>query len=139
MKSTTTYLHFNGNCRSAMAFYQRCFGGELNVKPYPDAAGQPSSDPQARVMHSQLTKDGQAILMGSDSPSGTDQSIHDNNFSVFIDCSSNDEVEKLFAALSHDGKVTVPPSDMPFGFFAMCDDPLGISWLLNCMKPSDGL
>jgi hypothetical protein len=41
---------------------------------------------------------------------------------VFIDCSSNGELEKLFNALSQNGKVTVPPGDMPFGGFGMYDD-----------------
>ena len=54
------------------------------------------------------------------------------NFSVFVDCSSNNELEKLFTALSQDGKVTVPPSDMPSGRFGMCDDSFGTSWILNC-------
>jgi hypothetical protein len=31
MKGTTTSLHFNGNCRTVMAFYRDCFGGELEV------------------------------------------------------------------------------------------------------------
>ena len=35
MKSTTTYLHFNGNCRTAMAFYRDCFGGESTSWPIP--------------------------------------------------------------------------------------------------------
>ena len=35
MKSVTTYLHFNGNCREAMSFYQTCLGGELHLQPYP--------------------------------------------------------------------------------------------------------
>ena len=40
MKSTTTYLHFNGNCRTAMAFYRDCFGGELEVVASPDCIWQ---------------------------------------------------------------------------------------------------
>jgi PhnB protein len=131
MNSITTYLHFDGNCRAAMAFYRDVFGGELDVMTYPDASGQPNTDSNARLMHSQLARGGQTLLMASDSPSGTDRSIPDNNFSVFIECSSNDELERLFAALSQDGTVTTPPSDMPSGRFGMCDDAFGISWILN--------
>jgi uncharacterized glyoxalase superfamily protein PhnB len=53
---------------------------------------------------------------------------------VFIDCSSNGELDELFTALSQDGKVTVPPSDMPSGRFGMCEDSFGVSWILNCAK-----
>jgi len=53
---------------------------------------------------------------------------------VFIDCSSSGEFDELFTALSQDGKVTVPPSDMPSGRFGRCDDSFGISWILNRAK-----
>jgi PhnB protein len=132
MKGTTTYLHFDGTCRTAMAFYRECFGGELHVMAYPDGAGAPNTDPHAPVQHSMIAQGGRALLMASDYPPGAGAPRQGSNFSVFIDCSTDDEVETLFTALSKGGKVTVPPSDMPFGRFAMCDDPFGISWILNC-------
>jgi len=134
MKSTTTYLHFNGNCRTAMTFYRECFGGELEVMAYPDASGKPNTDPKTPVQHSMIAQGGQARLMASDYPPGVDTSSLANNFSVFIDCSSHSELEKLFTALSQDGKITVPPSDMPSGRFCMCDDSFGVSWILNCAQ-----
>jgi PhnB protein len=136
MKSTTTYLHFNGNCRSAMTFYRDCFGGELEVTPYADAAGTPNTDPNARVQHSKIAREGQPLLMASDNPPGSDASSQGNSCSVFIDCSSNGELDTLFTALSQNGKVTVPPGDFPNGRFGMCDDSFGISWILNCAKAS---
>jgi PhnB protein len=134
MKSITTYLHFNGNCRIAMAFYRQCFGGHLEIMSHPDASGKPNTYPKALVMHSKIAQGDQALLMASDYPPGLDTSSQGNNFAVFIDCSSNAELEKLFTALSQDGKVTVPPSDMPSGRFGMCDDSFGISWILNCAQ-----
>ena len=101
---------------------------------YPGASGKPNTDPKAPVMHSKIAQADQALLMASDYPPGSDKSSQGNNFSVFIDCSSNGELEELFTALSQDGKVTIPPSDMPFGRFGMCDDSFGISWILNCAK-----
>ncbi len=132
MKNTTTYLHFNGNCRTAMAFYRECFGGELQVIPFPDASGAPNPDPAAPVMHSSISQGGQALLMASDYPAGVSNPSPDKSFSVFIDCGSGTELDHLFTALSQNGTVTVPPSDMPSGRFAMCDDWFGISWILNC-------
>lgn len=61
MKSVTTYLS-DGNCRQAMSFYQQCLGSELQLYAYPDAQGQPSSDPAARIKHSQLSHGGGTIL-----------------------------------------------------------------------------
>ncbi|MBI4892486.1 MAG: VOC family protein [Acidobacteria bacterium] len=134
MNSTTPYIHFRGSCRAAISFYRECFGGELEVMAYPDAAGNPNPDANAPVMHSKLAQGGQALLMASDYPPGTDASGQGNNFSVYIDCSSDGELERLFTALSRGGKVTVPPSDMPFGRFCMCDDSFGVSWILNSAK-----
>jgi PhnB protein len=68
MKSTTTYLHFNGNCRTAMAFYRECFSGELEVMADPDASGTPNTDPKAPVQHSMIAHGGQSLLM-ADGPS----------------------------------------------------------------------
>jgi PhnB protein len=31
MKALDPYLAFNGNCREAMEFYQKAFGGELKI------------------------------------------------------------------------------------------------------------
>ncbi len=117
-----------------MAFYHECFGGELEVMAYPNASGKPTTDPKAFVQHSVIARGGQALLMASDYPPGSDTSSQGNTFSVFIECSSNGELAKLFTALSQDGKVTVPPSDMPVGRFGMCDDSFGTSWILNCAK-----
>jgi len=134
MKSVTTYLHFNGNCRAAMAFYRECLGGELNVMATPGTSGKPSTDPNAPVMHSQIDRDGKPLLMASDSPPGADKSVQGTNFSVSIDCFSTSELETLFKALSKGGKINMPPSDMPWGRFSMCVDSFGISWILNCAK-----
>jgi PhnB protein len=132
MNGTTTYLHFDGNCRTAMAFYRACLGGELEVMAYPDASGQPDADPEARVMHSRLASGGKTLLMASDHPTGTGRSTGDSRCSVFVDCGADEEVDTLFAALSRDGQVTVAPADMPSGRFGMCTDPFGVAWILHC-------
>jgi PhnB protein len=132
MKTVTTYLSFDGNCRQAMSFYQQCFATELELSAYPDANGQPSSDPAAKVMHSQLVRGGAPFLMASDTPqAGSLQS--GNNFSVALDCESLDETARLFSALSSGGDIRMPLTDAPWGArFGMLTDQFGIQWLLNC-------
>lgn len=66
MRSVTTYIHFDGNCREAMQFYQKCLGAEIQLTPHPDSSGKQSSDPAAKIMHSQLLWNGQPFLMASD-------------------------------------------------------------------------
>jgi PhnB protein len=45
MKSVNAYIHFEGNCRAAMSFYQKCLGGELQLATYPDASGTADTEP----------------------------------------------------------------------------------------------
>jgi PhnB protein len=135
MKTVTTYLNFDGNCRQAMSFYQECLGTELQLNSYPDAKGQPSSDPGAKIMHSQLSRGGAPILMASDAPPGGSLRSG-NNFSVSIDCDSLDEIERLFTALSQDGRVRMPLANMPWGArLGMLTDQFDIQWMLTCNTP----
>lgn len=134
MKSSTTYLHFDGNCREAMTFYRDCFGGELHTSPYPDPQGNPSADPAAKLMHSQVTKNGQTVVQASDSAPGGVSKPGDN-FSVSIDCESAEEIDQLFNALGHRGQVRLPLSDVPWGAqFGMLTDCFGIQWMFNFQK-----
>jgi PhnB protein len=132
MKTVTTYLNFDGNCRQAMSFYQQCLGTELQLNAYPDAKGQPSADPAARIMHGQLSLDGAPALMASDAPPGG-ALRPGNNFSVSIDCDSLEETERVFTALSQSGQVRVPLGKMPWGaHLGMLTDQFGIQWMLSC-------
>lgn len=132
MKHATTYIHFDGNCREAMTFYQKCFEGELQLNTYPDASGKPSTDPGATIMHSQVLLGGMPLLMASDTtPEGPVKA--GNNFSVAIECESIEEIERLFNGIGEKGKVRLPLSDMPWGArFGMLTDQFGIQWMFNC-------
>jgi PhnB protein len=132
MKSVTTYLHFNGNCREAMTFYQRCLGTEIQITPVMDAQGKPSTDAGARVMHSALLRNGQPILQASDDQSGASPKVGDN-FQVAVDCDSLEETDRTFEALRQGGTVRFPLGNAPWGArFGMLTDKFGIQWLLNC-------
>jgi len=130
-----TYLHFDGNCREAMSFYQQCLGGELQFVPYPDPDGSPATNREAKIMHSHILRDGVPLLMASDtSPVGP---VHKgNNFSVSLDCESIEEIERLFKAVSNKGEVRMPLSEMPWATrFGMLVDRFGIQWMFNCALP----
>ena len=132
MKSVTAYNHFDGICRQAMSFYQKCLGGDLQLVPYPDATAKSPSDPMQKIMHSQISRAGISLLMASDgTPGGTWKAS--NNFSVSVECESIDEIERLFATLGEKGHVGCPLNDMPWGArFGMLTDQFGVQWLFNC-------
>lgn len=50
--------------------------------------------------------------------------------SLWVQCPSDDEQERLFAALSAKGRVYMPLDDYGFGRFGWVDDHFGVSWQL---------
>lgn len=133
MQTTNTYLFFDGNCREAMTFYGKCMQTVPGFTPYssgpPEVAEAAKSAPD-RILHSEM-KSGGVVLMGSDIAPGMPYS-QGNNFSISISCESLPEMEQLFAALSENGKVTMP-MHVAFwgGHFGMLIDQFGVSWMLS--------
>jgi PhnB protein len=135
MKAIVTYLNFNGNCREAMKFYQRCLGGELSVMPFSEAPGDFPKEAKDRVMHARVTKDGTTLLMASDTMPGS-TFVQGTNFSISIDCQTAEETDRLFTAFSENAKITMPLQDAFWGArFGMLRDQFGINWMFNFEKP----
>ena len=134
MKEIATYLNFNGNRRDAMKFYERCLGGELHMMPFSEVPGNYPPEAKDRIMHARLTN-GPAVLMASDTMPGMPFQ-QGTNFAIAVQCQSQEEIEKLFNAISEKGKVTMPLQDTFWGArFGMLTDQFGINWMFNFEKP----
>jgi PhnB protein len=132
MKNLIAYLNFDGNTQEAMSFYANCLGGQLEVMPFPAEMGPGN---EGRTMHSCISVNGTAVLMASDGQPGVPYSSG-NNFAISIHCESLEEIERLFAAFGHNGKVTMPLGDQFWGArFGMLTDQFGIAWMFNCELP----
>ncbi|MCY4413158.1 MAG: VOC family protein [Caldilineaceae bacterium] len=129
------YLNFNGNCRQAFDFYRSAFGGDyITISTFgegPDDMGMPE-DELDRIMHVSLPI-GDSVLMGSDTSAAFGPPHQaGNNFSVSCHPKSREETERLFAAISAGGTVTMPLDDMFWGsYFGACVDKFGIPWQFN--------
>lgn len=136
MTQISPYLNFNGNCREAMMFYKDRLGGELQlmtVKETPTAAQCPAGM-QDQIMHASLTGDG-FLLMASDMLSGGTYQPG-NNFSLSMNCSSEEQIRALFDKLSEGGQVYEPLKEQFWGaLFGMVTDQFGTRWMLNYDKP----
>lgn len=135
MTQSNPYLNFNGNCREAMNFYKECLGGELMlmaVKDTPAGAGCPAGT-EDQIMHSSLTNNG-FVIMGTDmtGPEGLNQG---NNFSMCVNCSSEEELNRVFNAITAGGTV-IEPLKLQFwgGIFGYAADKFGIRWMFNYNK-----
>lgn len=132
MKKINAYVNFNGKCREAMTFYKECLGGgELKMMTVAESpvASQLPSDMKEQVMHSTLEKDG-LTLVGSDM--GPGKYVSGNNIALFIDCSSEEEIDNLFSKLSTGGEITDTLKDQFWGGkFGIVTDKYGIRWMFN--------
>jgi len=141
MKEVAPFLNFDGNCRVAMEFYQKCFAAALFLMPFGEAPGDPAwkaPEVKDRIMHSALTKGQLTILMAADIPPGVPFQ-QGGSFSVAVQCESIPEIDALFAALVDGGTVTMPLQETFWALrFGMVADRFGVRWLLNLGKPPQG-
>jgi PhnB protein len=138
--SFNPYLFFSGNCAEAFRRYQEIFGGDLNVMTNADVPEGVEQMPGAQpdhVMHASL-KVGDALLMGSDDPTGTGGPKVGS--AVAYTAPEADDAKRVFAALADGGETTAP-----FGAtfwskgFGMCTDRFGVPWMVDTAgEPSAG-
>lgn len=134
MKQMVTYLTFDGSCSKAMKFYQKCFGGELNMIPFSEAPDAKMKAQADRMMHANLVINNMT-LMASDSMPGQPFKPG-NTSSIYLECESLSEVKKMYASLGEGGKSTMPLSDTFWGaHFGCLEDKFGIQWMMSFTKP----
>lgn len=129
-----------GNTEAAMNFYKSVFGGEfMTFSRYKDVpGGEKMIDAEKeKIMHASLPVGGN-IIMGTDMLESMGHSlITGNNVSICIEAESEQEVDRLFQALSAGGKVEMPANKTFWGaYFGMCIDKFGIKWMLNYSMPA---
>ncbi|MGF6492628.1 PhnB protein [Luteibacter sp. 621] len=143
----TPYLHFKDNCEEAFAFYEKALGGQIimtsrfkDMPPPPEGAANnegcgPSPEEikamGEKIMHIRLQV-GDAILMGSDTPPVFKHSGKVEGCTIALGFDTPAEAEKVFAALSEKGTVTMPIGETFWAErFGMLDDAFGVSWMVN--------
>ena len=136
MKGFDIYLHFNGNSEAAFSFYKSVFGGEfLAVQRYKDIPGgdKMSAEEREKMVHISLKMGPNTTLMASDNlASHENELVTGNNYHICIQADNEKEADKLFQALSKDGKIEMPMNKTFWGsYFGMCQDKFGILWMIN--------
>jgi PhnB protein len=132
MSTLNPHITFNGNCREAMKFYQKCLGGELYFQKVSDSPLKSKLPAKMRkaIVHAQLTgKD--FVLMASDMV-GEDGLIKGNNISIVLNCKTEKQLKSSYKKLSDGGKQTHSVELNFWGaLFGMLTDKFGNHWLLN--------
>ncbi len=135
MATLNPYLTFNGNCEEAFNFYKSVLGGEfVNLQRFKDIPSEePIPDEDAeKIMHIYYRFNGNNVLMGSDSSSFFGETTIGDNISLSLSLDSEEEVKRIFKALSEGGEVFMP-LEVTFwnALFASFEDKFGINWMVS--------
>jgi len=123
--SLDPYLFFTGNCREAMEFYKKIFGGELIIQSLKDA-GMGDSD---NVMHAQLAG-GEIDLLASDGDRKEPYEV--SRISLSLSGNNETKLKSFFEQLAEGGKVESDLKTESWGdTFGMLTDKFGIDWMVN--------
>jgi len=127
----TTQLMFEGNAEAAMTFYVGLFddGEVLTADKF--GAGEPG--PEGTIKRAVFALAGQQF-------SCIDSYAHHEftftpSMSLFVECATNAELERLYAALVEGGQELMPLGDYGFSArFGWVNDRFGVSWQLNLQQ-----
>jgi PhnB protein len=129
---TMPYIHFQGQCADAMAFYAQVFGGtDAQSMRYADGPGAgPAWTASDRLMHSQITI-GDGTLMASDYPPGVEGDPQ-KGFSVMQSAPDVAAGRAMFDQLATGGAIIddFKPSFFSPGF-GMVQDKFGTHWIIS--------
>lgn len=140
MSRTNIYLNFKNTTEEAFKYYKSIFGGEFEgginrFGDIPPQEGMPalSEADKNLIMHIALPLFGGVLLMGTDAPESMGFSVKvGNNVHISLEPDTREEANRLFAALSAGGKVSMPLQDMFWGaYYGACADKYGVQWMLN--------
>jgi len=129
MTTVSPFLMFqDNNAEEAMNFYVSLFDDAkiIDIERY----GPEGPGPEGTVLRAAFSLAGQRILC-------IDSAIRHAfgftpSFSLFVDCESESQLQRLFAALSDQGGILMPLGEYGFSRrFGWVNDRFGVSWQLN--------
>jgi predicted 3-demethylubiquinone-9 3-methyltransferase (glyoxalase superfamily) len=111
MQKITPFLWFDGNAEEAVNFYTSVFGNSkvVSIKRYP---GGPM---EGKILTAVFELEGQAFMAIDGGPHYT----FSGAISLYVDCASQDEVDRLWEKLTADGEVLM---------CGWCTDKFGVTW-----------
>jgi predicted 3-demethylubiquinone-9 3-methyltransferase (glyoxalase superfamily) len=128
LQKITTFLMFEGKAEEAMRFYTSLFADSevLSITRY----GPAEAGPEGTVQLASFALAGQPFMC-------IDSAVSHNftftpSMSLYVQCDSDDEIERLYGALREGGQVLMPLDSYDFSAkFGWVNDPFGVSWQLN--------
>jgi len=130
MTRLLAYMLFDGDCASAMTFYQKVLGGKIDnlttVGKSPMASQFPPSGAN-RVINASLTFDGNTLMASDWMAPAPYPGIKGTRFTLA--CQSVEEASRIFTQLSEAGQIQVPLEKTSWAkAFGMLVDRYGAPW-----------
>jgi PhnB protein len=131
----TAYLNFPGNCREALAYYEKHLGAKTLVistwDSMPGLQNLPPGINKESVMHAR-TQVGETLVMASDGPKA--EPMRSAYLCISVD--NNEEAERIYKALTDGGEVFMAMNETFFAHrFGQLRDKFGINWMVIYEKP----
>lgn len=132
MEKVTPFLMFQeGKAEEAMNFYTSLIEGSAitNIIRY----GANESGDEGTVMQATFTLKGQEFMCIDSNVKH--QFSFTPSFSIFVTCTTEEELDNIYQKLSEGGKALMPLGDYGFSKkFGWLNDRFGVSWQLNLPK-----
>ncbi|MGA9060936.1 MAG: VOC family protein [Terracidiphilus sp.] len=133
-----TYLNFPGKCEEALHFYEKHLGAKILVLgrfSEMSSQGAPQNLPPGLnpngIIHSRFMV-GDTMVMASDGPKV--EPMRSAYLALSVD--SNEEAERIYAALRDGGEVFMPMGKTFFAHrFGQFRDKYGVNWMVIHEKP----
>jgi PhnB protein len=134
----TTYLNFPGNCKEALEFYEKHLGAKVLMKSTfaeMSRQGAPQNLPPGLspngILHARFML-ADTLVMASDGPKV--EPMRSAYLTLSLD--SNEEVERIYAALTDGGEIFMPIGETFFAHrFGQFRDKFGVNWMVIHEKP----
>jgi PhnB protein len=137
MTTLTPYLLFDGDCDSAMRFYQSAFGGELTATKVKDSPAKDHMAPfqQEKIVNARL-ESGAIQISASDWLMLNRTRVPGNSVCLYLSGGSAQELKTLFQKLSEGADVTDPLREVFFGTYGALNDKFGVRWMFQANAQS---
>ena len=130
------YLTFNGQCESALRFYERSLGGRiLMMMTYVDSPMAKQMPPEwgTKIIHATFALADQTLGAADVLPESYQKP---QGFSITLNIETAEEADRIFKMLSEKGTVQMPVQETFWALrFGMFVDQFGTPWMINCGKP----
>ena len=123
-----TFLMFEGKAEEAMNFYISLFPGSsiVSISRY----GNEGPGAEGSVVQAVFSLGGQHFMCIDSHVKH--QFTFTPSISLFVQCETEEELDRLFASLSENGQIMMPLGNYGFSRkFGWCADRFGVSWQLT--------